>query len=166
MRIAVVCNDSRGGIGPYGALGLGLRRAGHDVRAAAPAELAPRFVDAGIPAAQLSARPEAVREVATGVAERDTFATIHLTMRELPARIRVWTRETLEACEGVDILTRGVGGTVVGLSAAQKLGGVVHRNAPATGRRVHGRLPRRPAGGTALVDAVPAGDGVGTGAVA
>ena len=76
MSIAVVCNDTRRGIQPYGALGLGLRRASHDVRAVAPAELAPMFVDAGIPAAPLSARPQAVREVATGVAERDTFAII------------------------------------------------------------------------------------------
>jgi len=38
MRIAVVCNDTRGGIQPYVALGLGLLRAGHEVRAVAPSD--------------------------------------------------------------------------------------------------------------------------------
>ncbi len=36
-------------------------------------------------------------------------------------RIHAWTRETLEACDGVDVVTGGVGGMVVGLSVAEKL---------------------------------------------
>ena len=47
MRIAIVCNDTRGGIQPYVALGLGLQRAGHEVRAMAPSDLASMFTDAG-----------------------------------------------------------------------------------------------------------------------
>jgi sterol 3beta-glucosyltransferase len=32
MRIALICNDTRGGVQPYVALGQGLASAGHDCR--------------------------------------------------------------------------------------------------------------------------------------
>lgn len=122
MRIAIICNDTRGGIQPYVALGLGLRRAGHEVRAMAPEDLAPMFSDAGIPAAPLSGSIEAALRASGGAAERGTIAAMRLSAREMPARIRTWTKEALEACEGADVLTGGVGGIVVGLSVAEKLG--------------------------------------------
>ncbi len=122
MRIAIVCNDTRGGIQPYVALGLGLRRAGHDVRAMAPADLATMFSDAGIAVAPLSGSIEEVVRASGGVAERGTIAAIRLSAREMPARILTWTKEALAACEGVDVVTGGVGGVVVGLSVAEKIG--------------------------------------------
>lgn len=38
MRIAIVSLDTRGGIQPYVAMGLGLQRAGHAVRMVAPSD--------------------------------------------------------------------------------------------------------------------------------
>jgi UDP:flavonoid glycosyltransferase YjiC (YdhE family) len=121
MRIAVVCNDTRGGIQPYVALGLGLRAAGHEVRAMAPSELAPMFTDVGIPAAPLSGDPELMRQ-GTAMAEKGMIASMRFAARELPNILATWTRETLEACEGADVLTGGVGGMGMGLSVAEKLG--------------------------------------------
>ena len=121
MRIAVVCNDTRGGVQPYVALGLGLQRAGHEVRAVAPSELAAMFTDVGIPAAPLSGDPELMRQ-GTATAERGMVASMRFAARELPAVIQAWMRETLDACEGVDVLTGGVGGMGMGLSVAEKLG--------------------------------------------
>ncbi|MFO0647755.1 MAG: hypothetical protein U0326_16050 [Polyangiales bacterium] len=40
MKITVVAMDTRGGIQPYVALSLGLKAAGHEVRAVAPSDLA------------------------------------------------------------------------------------------------------------------------------
>ena len=122
MRIAVVAMDTRGGIVPYVALGLGLRRAGHDVRMVAPADFAPLLAEAGLPMAPLSGSVEEVLRASTGATERGTMASMRFAAREMKPRIHAWTRETLEACEGVDVVTGGVGGMVVGLSVAEKLG--------------------------------------------
>jgi sterol 3beta-glucosyltransferase len=121
MRIAVICNDTRGGVQPYVALGQGLANAGHDVRAVAPAEFASMFTAVGIPLVPLSGGDEAAKLRSTGVAEQGVIAAMRLMARELPARINTWTRETLEACDGIDLMTGGVGGMVTGLSVAEKL---------------------------------------------
>lgn len=122
MRIAVVCNDTRGGIQPYVALGLGLQRAGHDVRAVAPSDLAPMFSEAGIPVTALSGSIEAVLKGSNGAVERGFVSSMRFAAREIPPRIHEWTKQTLEGCEGADIVTGGVGGMVIGLAVAEKLG--------------------------------------------
>ncbi len=121
MRIAIVCNDTRGGVQPYVALGRGLARAGHEVRSVAPAEFASLFAEAGLPMVPLSGGERAAEVRSTGIAEQGVIATMRLMARELPAQINQWTRETLEACQGVDLLTGGIGGMVVGLGVAEKL---------------------------------------------
>jgi sterol 3beta-glucosyltransferase len=121
MRIAVVCNDTRGGVQPYVALGQGLARAGHDVSAVAPAEFTAMFAEAGLAMAPLSGGERAAELRSTGIAEQGVVAAMRLMARELPAQIDQWTRETLAACQGVDIMTGGIGGMVVGSSVAEKL---------------------------------------------
>jgi sterol 3beta-glucosyltransferase len=122
MRIAIVCNDTQGGIQPYVALAQGLAGAGHDVRAVAPAEFAPLFAGVGITMAPLSGGERAAELRSTGIAEQGVIAAMRFMRRELPAQINQWTRETLAACEGVDVMTGGIGGMVTGLSVAEKLG--------------------------------------------
>lgn len=122
MRVAVVCNDTRGGVQPYVALALGLRRAGHDVRAVAPSNLASMFTEVGLPVASLSGDVEAVLRASGGAAERGTLASMRLAAREMPRIIQTWTQETLDACAGVDVVTGGIGGMVIGLSVAEKVG--------------------------------------------
>jgi sterol 3beta-glucosyltransferase len=121
MRIAIVCNDTRGGVQPYVALGAGLAKAGHDVRAVAPAEFAPMFNEAGLTMAPLSGGERLIELQATGIAEQGMVATMRFMARELPNQIEHWTRETLNACQGVDVMTGGIGGMVTGLSVAEKL---------------------------------------------
>jgi sterol 3beta-glucosyltransferase len=121
MRIALVCNDTRGGVQPYVALGRGLALAGHDVRAIAPAEFAPMFASAGMAMSPLSGGKRAAELRSTGIAEQGVIAAMRFMRRELPAQINQWTRETLAACEDVDLMTGGIGGMVTGLSVAEKL---------------------------------------------
>lgn len=121
MRIGIVCNDTRGGIRPYVALGLGLRRAGHEVRAVAPSNLTAMFSDVGIPASPMSGNIEELLRSSGGAAERGALASMRLAAQEMPRRIVTWTREALGACEGVEVMTGGIGGMVVGLSVAEKL---------------------------------------------
>lgn len=122
MRIALACNDTRGGVQPYVALALGLKAAGHEVRAIAPSDLASLFSDAGIPVRALSGSIEAVLRASGGAAEKGLVAATRLAARELPKIICTWTREALEACEGVEVVTGGVGGMAVALSVAEKVG--------------------------------------------
>jgi len=122
MRIAVVCNDTRGGIQPYVALALGLRSAGHQVRIVGPGDFAPMFAQAGLPATLLSGSIQEVLARSGGAAEKGSIASTRLAMRESKRIIDQWTKETLEGCAGADVLTGGVGGMVVGLSVAEKLG--------------------------------------------
>ncbi len=121
MRIAVVCNDTRGGIQPYVALALGLKAAGHEVRAVAPSNLAAMFSEVGLPVAPLSGNVEEVVRNSGGAAEKGSLAAMRLAARELPRIIGEWTKETLAACEGVDLMTGGIGGMATGLSVADKL---------------------------------------------
>ncbi len=122
MRIAVIANDTRGGVQPYAALAIGLRSAGHEVRVVAPADFAPMFVELELPMAPLAASMEADLQGATGATSLGPIASLRYAARELTPRMQGWTRQTLEACEGVDLLTGGIGGMVVGLSVADKLG--------------------------------------------
>jgi len=122
MRIAVVAMDTRGGIVPYVALGRSLHQAGHDVRMVAPADVAPMLAEAELPLAPLSGNVEEFLRSSTGATERGTMASMRVAAREMNPRIHAWTRETLAACEGVDVVTGGIGGMVVGLSVAEKIG--------------------------------------------
>ena len=121
MRIAIVANDTRGGIQPYVALGLGLRRAGHEVRFLAPADFADMVEGAGLPFLPLAGGVELAVRGSGGVAAQGSVASTRFAMRELPKRLFTWTKETLAGCEGVDVMVGGLGGMVLGLSVAEKL---------------------------------------------
>lgn len=121
MRIGIVSMDTRGGIQPYLALGLGLRDAGHDVRVVAPATFQPLLEETGLPLAPLTGDIEAtVRSLsdATGGGR----AGMRIAARELAPWIRTWTLETLAGTEDRELITGGVGGMVLGGSVAEKLG--------------------------------------------
>ncbi|MHB8875819.1 MAG: glycosyltransferase, partial [Myxococcaceae bacterium] len=122
MRIALVSVDTRGGIQPYIALGLGLRRAGHEVRVVAPSDFAPLLGARGLQHHPLTGNVEELLRASGGIAEKGTLASMRYAHRETPRRVVQWAREVLQACEGVDLITGGVGGMVAGLAAAERLG--------------------------------------------
>lgn len=122
MRIAIVSMDTRGGIQPYLALGLGLLRAGHDVRVVAPSDFATMIGEVGLHAVPLAGSVEEVVRSSGGAAEKGSLATTRLAMREIGSRIDGWMRTTLEACADADVITGGIGGMVVAASVAEKLG--------------------------------------------
>ena len=122
MRIAIVCNDTRGGVQPYVALGAGLKLAGQDVRIVAPESFASMVAAADLKFAPLSQSHEEMLQLSAGAAERGTIETMRLMLTELPKRIRLWTAQTLEGCVGSDLLLGGIGGMLTGLPVAEKLG--------------------------------------------
>lgn len=122
MRIGIVANDTRGGVQPYAALGVGLQAAGHEVRMVAPSDFAALMAAEGLQLAPLSGSIQADLRGASQATSRGPIAALRFIGRELAPRVRTWTRETLEACDGVDVVTGGVAGMIVGLSVAERLG--------------------------------------------
>lgn len=122
MRIAIVSMDTRGGIQPYLALAVALRDAGHDVRLVAPGDFREMISARGVHVAPLSGSMEEVLRRSGGAAEKGMLASIRLVRDELPRRMEEWTRQVLEACEGVEVMTGGIGGLVVGEAVAYRLG--------------------------------------------
>ena len=121
MRIAVVALDTRGGVQPYVALGLGLQRAGHQVRMLVPADAAPGIAARGLDTVGLSGPGEADVRSAGGVAELSARERNRL-MRSRRADTDRSAREALDACAEVDLITGGIGGMVVGVGVAEKRG--------------------------------------------
>lgn len=122
MRIAIAAMDTRGGVQPYVALGRGLAQAGHAVRLIAPEDASSMIAEAGLAHAVLEGSVEATLRSSEGATERGMLASMRFAAQQMDARIRVWTKTALEACDGVDLVTGGVGGIVVALSAAEKVG--------------------------------------------
>jgi UDP:flavonoid glycosyltransferase YjiC (YdhE family) len=122
MRIAVLSLDTRGGIQPYLALSPGLQRAGHDVRMVAPSDFAALIDRWGVPARPRSGYVEAALRASRVATERGRLASIRCARDQSAAMVSQWTREVLVACDGVEVMTGGVGGMVAGLSVAEKLG--------------------------------------------
>ncbi len=121
MRIAVLCNDTRGGVQPYAGLARGLLDAGYDVTCIAPVNLCGLF-DSGARIVALPETEDAAAFAASGLAEKGTMAAIRLMARELPRRLAHWTRTVRDACADADILTGGIGGMAMGLSVADAMG--------------------------------------------
>lgn len=122
MRIALLSLDTRGGIQPYVALGFGLQRAGHDVRVIAPSDYGSLLRAWGLRHHPLTGSVEEVLRGSGGVAEKGTLASMRYARQETPRRVVQWAREALDACEGVDLMTGGVGGMIAGLAVAERLG--------------------------------------------
>jgi sterol 3beta-glucosyltransferase len=120
-RIAILSLDTRGGIQPYIALALGLQRAGHHVRMLAPASFISMIEARGVWASPLTGDIEAALRGSGGAAEKGSIASIRFARRESARHVEIWMRETLAACDGVDLLTGGIGGMLVGESVAEAL---------------------------------------------
>lgn len=114
--------DTRGGVQPYVALAVGLRRAGHDAWLIAPSDSAGMAAQAGVPHRPLTGSVEEALRASRGAAERGTLSAMRYSAAMIGERVSGWAREALEACEGADVITGGVGGMVVALSVAERLG--------------------------------------------
>jgi len=122
MRIAVISIDTRGGIQPYIALSRGLMSAGHDVRMVAPSNFAPMLREWGIPDWPLSGSIEEALRQSSGATEKGSLASMRFARQQSLQQVSLWTKEILAACEGVELLTGGLGGMIAGLPVAEKLG--------------------------------------------
>lgn len=123
MRVVLVSNDTRGGIQPYVALGVGLLRAGHDVRVVAPENYAAFISSHGL---QFSGLPGDVQGFMDGpeyaaVAKKGFLAAQLLMLRKASELIRHWMAACLSACDGADLIVAGIGGQPIAEAVAERL---------------------------------------------
>jgi len=113
--------DTRGGVQPYAALARALVEAGHGVRAVAPADLAWLFERIGVSCLRLDGMET---QRSTGVAleaQESRHGGLRQAARAIAARVPEWAVQVREFANGSDILTGGVGGSVIGLPVAAAL---------------------------------------------
>ena len=114
--------DTRGGVQPYAALARALVEAGHSVRAVAPAEHAWLFERAGVSCLRLDGMgAETSHEVALQ-AQGSQHGGLRSAAKAIEQRVPGWAHQVRLFSEGSDILTGGVGGSVLGEPVAAAIG--------------------------------------------
>lgn len=124
MRLTLVCIDTRGGVQPYLALGIGLRRSGHDVRIAAPEGFRSFVEGHGLPMVGLPGEAEGIMQSPeVKEALEKGFLAVHRLMVEKAGTLMAeQMRAVLAACEGSDAIVAGFGGMLTAEAVAEKLG--------------------------------------------
>jgi UDP:flavonoid glycosyltransferase YjiC (YdhE family) len=122
VKITVVTQDTRGGVQPYAALARGLVEAGHDVQAVAPAEYVWLFERVGIACLPLAGMgAEESRDVALQ-AQGERHGGLRSAARAIVQRVPEWASLVRRFAEGSDLLTGGVGGSIIGEPVASAMG--------------------------------------------
>lgn len=121
MRIGIIAVDTRGGVQPYVALGLGLRAAGHEVRLVVPADSRQLVTRWGLEVEALSASMQDGARQAAAAGGTGAGRVVPRGLREQMVQQSVTqARELLQATRGLQVLTGGVGGSVLGVHVAEK----------------------------------------------
>ena len=122
MELTVVTQDTRGGVQPYAALAGALIEAGHVVRAVAPSEHAWLFERIGVSCLRLDGMSaEQSREVALE-AQGGQHGGLRSAAKAIVQRVPEWARQVRQFADGSDLLTGGVGGSVIGQPVAASMG--------------------------------------------
>jgi sterol 3beta-glucosyltransferase len=118
VKIGFVAIDTRGGVQPYAALALGLRAAGHEVRVVAPEDSLGMLIGLGLDARALSGSMREDAKLAAG-----TRGVVPRGVRgAMIERAVLRAEELLEAADGLEVLSGGIGGATIGVDVAEKLG--------------------------------------------
>jgi len=122
VELTVVTQDTRGGVQPYAALAGALIEAGHVVRAVAPSEHAWLFERIGVSCLRLDGMSaEQSREVALE-AQGGQHGGLRSAAKAIVQRVPEWARQVRQFADGSDLLTGGVGGSVIGQPVAASMG--------------------------------------------
>lgn len=107
MKVAIPLTGTRGDVQPAVALGLELRRRGHDVRLGAPPNLVDFATRAGLPAQscgpdvqQLYSSAEGQRALAAG----SSFRLMQLVGKQMADYADRMNREVIDVCAGADVI--------------------------------------------------------------
>jgi UDP:flavonoid glycosyltransferase YjiC (YdhE family) len=114
--------DTRGGVQPYAALARALVEAGHGVRAVAPADLAWLFDRVGVSCLRLDGMSTGGSSEVALEAQGSRHGGLRSAARAIAERVPEWAVQVRRFADGSDILTGGVGGSIVGVPVAGAMG--------------------------------------------
>ncbi|HYO19445.1 MAG TPA: glycosyltransferase [Dermatophilaceae bacterium] len=122
MKVVVIAFDTRGGVQPYVALSLGLRRAGHAVTMITTAGFRDLVTGHGVTMAATTGDTEAAVRNMGGAAELSARERNRFMREQMQATVSQTTAEVLAAARGTDVVMAGIGGSLTGRPVAEKLG--------------------------------------------
>jgi sterol 3beta-glucosyltransferase len=123
MKIALFAMGSQGDVQPYIALGVGLQRAGHEIRLLTHENYERNVKAHGL---EFRAMHGNVQEVVESekmreLLEKGNFLAIMAhTAQETKRASVMWATDALDACRDVDLIVSGVGGLFTALGIAEK----------------------------------------------
>lgn len=147
MKVVIVTAGSRGDVQPYLALGLGLQRAGHDVRLATHAEFEAFVRGAGLDFAPIAGNAREVLQGPVGVkwvaSAKDPISFVRYAKRIAEPTLAAYLQDCWTACQGAEVIVYSFLG-FAGWHVAQGLGVpcLAARYAPFDGLPVMPRLFR------------------------
>jgi UDP:flavonoid glycosyltransferase YjiC (YdhE family) len=125
MRIVIPTTGSRGDVQPYVALGVGLRRAGHDVRLATHADFEPLARRHGLDFFAIEADARALQATAAGrkmvASGDDPFTYIRQYVRLRQPLMHGLMHNCHQACQDADLVVVCTTGFFLAYAAAEKL---------------------------------------------
>ncbi|GAB4453898.1 MAG: glycosyltransferase [Anaerolineae bacterium] len=122
MRIAMLTFGSRGDVQPYIALGVGLKRAGHAVRLAAPAQFEAFVTSYGLDFVPLPGNVEAIARNFVERAKFNLVRTIQVLAEQIPPVAAVAYRQIVSACADADAIVHALVMTPSGHQMARLFG--------------------------------------------
>lgn len=124
MRITIITSGSRGDIEPYIALGQGLQKAGHAARFVAHENYETLIKTHGVEFWPIAGNSQDVAQSAEmrELLDKGNFLAIMKKMgRDAHDNALAFAQGGLAACEGVDVIIAGLGGSFIGVALAEKL---------------------------------------------
>jgi sterol 3beta-glucosyltransferase len=118
MKITILTYGSRGDVQPFAALAIGLRKAGHSVRLAAPNRFAEFAGHYNIPFAPLPGDPETMSAFVNNV-RRDLFGAVKSMADYVFAIASPVLRAAFAACDGADLIVQSLFFTSIAHSLAR-----------------------------------------------
>ena len=123
MRIAIIATGSRGDVEPYLALGVGLNKAGYEVRLVTHQNFEGLVKSHGVEFWPVEGSVQDVaqsKEMRERIGKGNFLSVMSLMAKEAERGALHLAKAGLEASRGVDLLVTGIGGLYVGLSLAEK----------------------------------------------
>jgi UDP:flavonoid glycosyltransferase YjiC (YdhE family) len=124
MRIAIIASGSRGDVEPYIALGRGLKQAGHAARLVAHENFAAVVQAHGVEFWPIEGNSQDVAQSAEmrELLDKGNFQAILKKMgRDAQDNALAFAKGGLAACEGMELIIAGLGGSFIGVALAEKL---------------------------------------------
>lgn len=124
MKFTILAHGTRGDVQPYVALGVGLMRAGHSVRLAAPELFRPFVADYGLEFAPLAGDPRTLMLDAVEKAggRPNLFRIAPVVLKYVAPIARQVMQDARQACHGSDAIVHSFLTTLVGHEIALELG--------------------------------------------